>query len=84
MKLFLRAGWSLEETMHSASEQGARFFGMDNLGGLAVGRPATFLVTRGSPQQLPRKLAYLEGIYLGGQPSDSYRKNPVKVVHPRP
>ena len=84
MKLFLRAGWSLKETMHSASEQGARFFGMDNLGGLAVGRPATFLVTRGSPQQLPRKLAYLEGIYLGGQPSDSYRKNPVKVVHPRP
>ena len=84
MKLFLRAGWSLEETMHSASEQGARFFGMDNLGGLAVGRPATFLVTRGSPQQLPRKLAYLEGIYLGGRPSDSYRKNPVKVVHPRP
>ena len=84
MKLFLRAGWSLEETIGCASGQGARFFGMDNLGGLAVGRPATFLVTRGSPQQLPRKLAYLEGIYLGGQPSDSYRKNPVKVVHPRP
>ena len=84
MKLFLRAGWSLEETLRSASEQGARFFGMDNLGALAVGRPATFLVARGMPQQLPRKLAYLEGIYLGGRPSDSYRKNPVKVVHPRP
>ena len=84
MKLFLRAGWSLEETLHCASEQGARFFGMDNLGALAVGRPATFLVARGMPQQLPRKLAYLEGIYLGGRPSDSYRKNPVKVVHPRP
>lgn len=84
MKLFLRAGWSLEETIGCASEQGARFFGMDNLGALAVGRPATFLVARGMPQQLPRKLAYLEGIYLGGRPSDSYRKNPVKVVHPRP
>ena len=84
MKLFLRGGWSLEETLRSASEQGARFFGMDNLGALAVGRPATFLVARGMPQQLPRKLAYLEGIYLGGRPSDSYRKNPVKVVHSRP
>ncbi|MDX9839888.1 MAG: amidohydrolase family protein [Desulfobulbus sp.] len=84
MKLFLRAGWSLEETLHCASEQGARFFGMDNLGALAVGRPATFLVARGMPQQLPRKLAYLEGIYIAGRPSAAYRKNPIKVVHPQP
>ena len=84
MKLFLRAGWPLEETLHCASEQGARFFGMDNLGALAVGRPATFLVARGMPQQLPRKLAYLEGIYIAGRPSAAYRKNPLKVVHPQP
>lgn len=79
MKLFLKAGYTLEETLHCASEVGARFFGMDGLGALTVGRPATFLVTRGTPQQLPRKLSYLENIYIDGRPSAAYRKNPVKV-----
>lgn len=79
MKLFLKAGYSLAETLHCASEVGARFLGLDGLGALTVGRHATFLVTRGTPQQLPRKLAYLENIYIDGLPSAAYRKNPVKV-----
>ncbi|MBU1566672.1 MAG: amidohydrolase family protein [Proteobacteria bacterium] len=78
MKLFIKAGWSLAETFRSASENGARFFGMENLGQLCVGRKATFLITRGSVQQLPRKLSYLEGIYVDGMPSIAYHKNPVK------
>lgn len=78
MKLFLRAGYSLAETVRCASENGARFFGMTELGALAVGRPATFLLARGSVQQLPRKLSYLEGIYINGEPSPNYRKNPVR------
>jgi imidazolonepropionase-like amidohydrolase len=80
MKLFLKAGYSLEETIRCASENGARFFGMEKLGVLTVGRPATFLITRGTAGQLPRKLAYLEGIYVEGAPSSTYRKNPVKVA----
>ncbi|HKJ15712.1 MAG TPA: amidohydrolase family protein [Desulfobulbales bacterium] len=77
MKLFIKAGYSLEETIQAASENGANFFGMEKLGPLAVGRRATFLITRGSVQQLPRKLSYLEGIYVNGSPSIIYRKNPV-------
>jgi len=77
MKLFIKAGYSLEETIQCASENGANFFGMEKLGPLAVGRRATFLITRGSVQQLPRKLSYLEGIYVNGSPSIIYRKNPV-------
>lgn len=80
MKLFLKAGYSLEETVRCASENGARFFGMEKLGVLTVGRPATFLITRGTAGQLPRKLAYLEGIYVEGALSSTYRKNPVKVA----
>ncbi|OGR16119.1 MAG: amidohydrolase [Desulfobacterales bacterium GWB2_56_26] len=76
MKLFIKAGYSLGETFHCASENGARFFGMNNIGPLAVGNKATFLITRGTAQQLPRKLSYLEGIYVGGAPSATYRKNP--------
>jgi imidazolonepropionase-like amidohydrolase len=78
MKLFIKAGYSLAETIRCASENGARFFGMEKLGMLTVGRPATFLLTRGTVQQLPRKLSYLEGIYIDGAPSGSYRKNPFK------
>ena len=80
MKLFIKAGYSLEETIRCASENGARFFGMETLGALTVGRKATFLITRGTSHQLPRKLSYLEGIYVDGAPSSTYRKNPVKTV----
>ena len=78
MKLLTKAGYSLEETIQCASEHGARFFGMEKLGALTVGRPATFLITRGAVSQLPRKLAYLEGIYVDGASSTAYRKNPVR------
>ncbi|MDG4474708.1 amidohydrolase family protein [Thiovibrio frasassiensis] len=79
VKLFLKAGYSLEEAIRCASENGARFFGMEKLGTLTVGRQATFLIARGTLQQLPRKLSYLEGIYVDGAPSNAYRKNPVKT-----
>jgi imidazolonepropionase-like amidohydrolase len=84
MKLFIKAGYSLAETIRCASENGAGFFGLEKLGRLAVGRPATFLVARGSVQQLPRKLSYLEGIYVAGEPSPAYRKNPRKTPPNRP
>jgi imidazolonepropionase-like amidohydrolase len=76
MKLFIKAGCPLAETIRRASEIGARFFGMEQLGRLTVGRKATFLIARGTAQQLPRKLSYLEGIYVDGAPSAAYRKNP--------
>lgn len=80
MKLFSKAGYSLGEIIRCASENGANFLGMDKLGRLAVGRKATFLITRGTPQQLPRKISYLEGIYVEGAPSATYHKHPVKNV----
>ena len=80
MKLFIKAGYSLEETIRCASENGARFFGMEKLGALRVGRKAIFLIARGTVKQLPRKLAYLEGIYVNGKPCTTYRKNPVKTA----
>ncbi len=80
MKLFIKAGYSLEETIRCASKNGAGFFGMKKLGALTVGQKATFLITRGTAQQLPRKLSYLEGIYVDGKPSITYRKNPIKTA----
>lgn len=77
IKLFIKAGYSLEEAIHCASENGARFFNMENLGTLTVGNKATFLITRGTVKQLPRKLAYLENIYVDGIPSTEYSKHPL-------
>lgn len=80
MKLFRKAGYSLAETIRCATSNGARLLGLDDFGLLVKGKAATFLVVRGAPSQLPRKLFYLEGIYLNGQPSTLYRKNPVKTI----
>ncbi len=74
IKLFIKAGYSLEESIRCASKTGAEFFDLEQLGQLAVGKKANFLLTRGTVGQLPRKLAYLEGIYIDGQPSPFYTK----------
>jgi imidazolonepropionase-like amidohydrolase len=79
MKLLMKAGYSLAETVRCATRNGADLLGID-IGLIAVGRPANFLVARGTPAQLPRKFSYLEAIYLHGKPSLMYKKHPMKVV----
>jgi imidazolonepropionase-like amidohydrolase len=82
MRLFKKAGYSLVETIKAASADGAKLLGIDDLGELTPGKEATFLVSRGGPAQLPRKLLYLEDIYTQGSPSEFYRKNPIKHLAP--
>lgn len=76
MKLFMQAGFTISETIRCATDHGARLLGLEDLGAIEAGKPAHFLVTRGTPAQLPRKLTYLETIYLNGQPSQAYRRDP--------
>lgn len=83
IKLFMKSGYSRIEALRCGSGVGAAFFDMQNIGMLKKGRPANFLVSRGTAQQLPRKLAYLEDIFYDGLSSAFYRKNPVKTVAPR-
>jgi imidazolonepropionase-like amidohydrolase len=80
MKLLKKAGFTLPEIVQCATGNGARLLGIEEFGLLRKGKPATFLVSRGTPGQLPRKLAYLENIYIDGLPSELYRKNPVKNI----
>lgn len=79
MKLLMKAGYSLVEAVQCATCNGAQLLGID-AGIIAVGKPAHFLVARGTPAQLPRKFSYLEAIYLHGKPSLLYSKHPSKVV----
>ena len=75
LKLFVQAGFSLTEAIRCATENGARLLGLEHeYGVIKAGKPAHFIVSRGTPAQLPRKLCYLEAIYINGAPSVSYRK----------
>lgn len=66
MKMLLRAGFSLVEVVKCATQNGARLLGIDDVGHLAIGNPATFIVARATPAMLMRKLAYLEAMYVDG------------------
>jgi imidazolonepropionase-like amidohydrolase len=75
LKLFMQAGYSFAEAISCATENNAKLLGLESeFGRIAVGKPAHFLVARGTPAQLPRKLLYLEALYLNGSPSTFYRK----------
>lgn len=71
MRLYKKAGYTLSETVYCSSVQGAALLGLDDVGKIRVGGPATFLVSRGTPSQLPRKLLYLEGIFIAGKQAPS-------------
>jgi imidazolonepropionase-like amidohydrolase len=75
MKLLIKAGYRLEEAIRCATEENAALLGVERQWGrIARAKPAHFLVTRGTPAQLPRKLSYLEAIYLGGRPAAAYHR----------
>jgi len=71
IRLFMDAGYSLEQAVCSATTVGARLLGLEEeLGTLAPGMPATFLVAAGSPQDLPGSLGRLEAVYVRGRRLD--------------
>ncbi len=70
LKLLIKAGYSLVEAIGCATYTGARLLGLEEIGFIAKGRPAHFIVARATPAMLPRKLSYLEAIYLDGAPCE--------------
>ncbi len=69
LSLLMKSGYSLPEAIRCASYNGAQLLGIEeDLGLIGKGRPAHFIVARGTPSQLPRKLSYLEAIYVNGNP----------------
>ncbi len=70
LRLFMKAGYSLVEAVKCASTNGAALLGENTIGPISKDRPAHFIVARATPAMLPRKLSYLEAIYLNGRICD--------------
>ncbi len=68
LKLMMEAGFSVEEAICCATSVGARLLGIDHeLGRLARGMPANFIVVNGAPSGLPASLGKVKAICLGGE-----------------
>lgn len=66
MKLLMAAGFSLAEAVRCASFNGAGLIGED-VGLLAEGRLATFVVVPGDPSALPDSLNHVRAVYVAGE-----------------
>jgi imidazolonepropionase-like amidohydrolase len=66
MALFLKAGYSIEQTVRCGTYNGATLLNITEMGLLAPGMPATFIAVSGSPAGLPGSLKRLKGVYLNG------------------
>ena len=68
LKLLRKAGYTIGEAVRCATVNGARLLGLDHPHRIDEGIAAHFLVVRATPADLPRKLFFLERLYLHGQP----------------
>ncbi len=66
MKLFMEAGYSLEETVMCATSVGAELSGFTKIGRLTQGMNACFLAVPGTPSELPGSLEFIEKICIDG------------------
>ncbi|MBI4775237.1 MAG: amidohydrolase family protein [Deltaproteobacteria bacterium] len=67
LKLFMEAGYTLEQSIHCATAAGALLLGLENqLGRLVPGAPATFVVAEGDRSSLPDALTTPESVYMAG------------------
>lgn len=72
LKLFMAAGYSLSEAMGCATYNGASLLEIEEMGLLQPKRPASFIVVRATPSQLPGKLSCLEAIFVDGCPCPGF------------
>ncbi|MBW1898249.1 MAG: amidohydrolase family protein [Deltaproteobacteria bacterium] len=66
MEIFLEAGFSVEETVHSATSIGADLIGLKKSGRIVKGMRADFIAVKGSPLEFPKSLQSIERIYMDG------------------
>jgi len=67
LKIFMEAGFSIQDAIRCAALNGARLLGIESVvGEVKPGRAATFLVVPGPPDALPGSLRHVERVYVLG------------------
>lgn len=67
-RLFLKAGLSVEQAVKCATSNAMKFVGDEsNNGTLTKGMPATFVVIKGCPDDLPESLKSIKGVWVRGR-----------------
>jgi len=67
MRIFLDAGYPIEEVVRCAAHSGALLLGLPQAGQLKENIPATFIAVKGAPSQLPESLNRLKKIFIKGK-----------------
>ena len=75
LKLFMQAGFSLEETLKASVLNGAVLIGLNKKGPVIKGNKASFIVVKGSPEGLPESLKNIKAVYTSkGQKLQKFEK----------
>lgn len=73
MSIMKEAGFSIEKIIKWASFNNAKLLGLDHMGHLGAGQPASFIVVKGDNSELPKSLIKIEAIYVNGVRLDGKR-----------
>jgi imidazolonepropionase-like amidohydrolase len=66
LKLFMAAGFSIQEAVRSATALSVELLGLEDVGRLMPGAAATFIATPGDPSYLPESLDRINAFYING------------------
>ena len=66
MRLFIQAGYSIQEAIRCATRNGAVLLNLHDFGTVAEGMSATLVAVAGDPSRLPDSLSKIEHLLVGG------------------
>ncbi len=66
LRIFMDAGFSVEQAVQCATSNGADLLGLENMGRIAVGASATFIAVPGAPSVLPESLRRIAYFFIDG------------------
>ncbi|MBF0224319.1 MAG: amidohydrolase family protein [Desulfobacterales bacterium] len=64
--LFIKAGFTIEETIKCASVNGAELLNLQYSGKILKGQNASFIVCEGNPDNLPESIENIKAFYING------------------
>ena len=67
-RLFLAAGFPIQETVQCATSNSAKLLGLKDAGWIGPGAVATFVAVKGDPAGLPESLKEIEMLWIRGRP----------------